>query len=586
MSTQRLTYLDVLKAIAIIAVVLYHLGLLPFGYLGVDVFLVVGGFLATKSLLKRSDNGRGWYWSFLVDRVSRLLPVLLAAGVVAMAVGWFMMLPDDYENLSQSVVATNFFANNILSAITTGDYWDVVNDYKPLMHTWYVGLLMQLYVLYPLLFFVPGLDRKNSKQTLLVIVSALTVLSLLFYIGCSNDTHRFYYVPSRFFEFGIGGIIALLYDPSQDRPFHPAFSFICYGILLASLIVGYGLISDEARLVLVVALSSVVVLSAGSLDNRVTSNSYLSKIGVASFSIYVWHQVIIALWRYIFGNQFTAWEYVLILAFVALISFAFYILIEKRVSAALHSRGLYVSLSVAWLLLTLFAGYVYWNAGVIRDVPELSISKTDRHRRMNAEYTERGYQYNKSFASSDKQHWLVIGNSYGRDFMNVVMESSIADSVELSYINSRTSSISDEKYRDRFSEADKVFVSTRGLTRRFVSDVEVACFSSGLTPDKVIVVGDKSFGENIGPVYAKRLSKDYFEQTVEPLGGKTFLDRNLRFKEYYGDRFIDIMSMVTEGERVRVFTPDHHFISPDGKHLTKDGARFFAERIDWERLLE
>lgn len=112
--TQRFAYLDVLKAIAVIAVVLYHVGFLKYGYLGVDVFLVIAGFLTTRSL---ADDKKG-YFPFILGRVMRLLPVLLVAGLVAMVLGWFVMLPDDYENLAESVVATNLFANNILSAIT------------------------------------------------------------------------------------------------------------------------------------------------------------------------------------------------------------------------------------------------------------------------------------------------------------------------------------------------------------------------------------------------------------------------------------------------------------------------------------
>lgn len=496
------------------------------------------------------------------------------------------MLPDDYENLSESVVATDFFANNILSAITTGDYWNIANEYKPLMHAWYVGLLMQLYVLYPLLFLLSGLDRKNPQKTMLVLVASLTVLSLVCYIGCTNEAHRFYYVPSRFFEFGIGGVMALLYRPSQEGPFRPVFSYICYGALVALLAVGYRLVPDDVRLVLVVTLACVVVLSAGALENRVTANGVLAKVGAASFSIYVWHQVVVAFWRYVFGNGFTVWQYVLLLCVVAVVSWGSYVLIEKRVAAVVHRRRLGVAVLAVWLTLTMFAGYVYWNGGVVRDVPELGISARVAHRGMNVEYTERGFRYDRPFDSSDKQHWLVIGNSFGRDFVNVVLESAVADEVEISYIDSRTCSISDVCFRDRFASADRVFVATRGLSRRFVSAVEVECWAGGLSPDKVMVVGDKSFGEHNGHVYAKRHRPDYFEQTVEPLGGEAFLDLNRRFRDFYGERFIDLMGLVTsEDGRVRVFTPDGHFISPDGKHLTQAGARWFGERVEWGWLL-
>ena len=170
MTSQRSACLDVLKAIAIIAVVLYHSGFLKSGYLGVDVFLVIAGFLTTRNLEKRVwspdvSGGRKWYLSFVSSRVIRLLPVLLVAGLLAMVIGWVTMLPDDYENLSESVIATNLFGNNILAAITTGNYWDVANDYKPLMHTWYVGLLMQIYLVYPLLFCLAKLDKTAPGKT-------------------------------------------------------------------------------------------------------------------------------------------------------------------------------------------------------------------------------------------------------------------------------------------------------------------------------------------------------------------------------------------------------------------------------------
>ena len=586
MQLHRLAYLDVLRAIAVIAVVLYHFGLLPYGYLGVDVFLMVGGFLVTKSLQKRSEGGRRWYPVFLFDRLLRLLPVLLIAGIAAMAAGWFTMLPDDYENLGESVVATNLFANNILSAITTGDYWNIANEYKPLMHTWYVGLLMQFCLVYPLLFYLAKLDKRTPRRTLLVVICSLALLSLLVFFTGNNEAHRFYYLPARFFEFGVGGIVASVYEPSRERVFHPAFSYLCYAFLLVLLFVGLRIVPDAARLVLVVGLTVVLVMSGGALENRGTSNRVLAAVGVASYSIYVWHQVLIAFYRYIFGNQFTIWSYLLLFVAVGVVSWISYRVIEQGVSRALESergrRGVFVVTASLFVLLTGFAGWVYMNAGVVRDVPELGISVQDRHRRLNVEYTERGYQYDRPFVSSDKPHWLVVGNSFGRDFVNVILESRIADDVEVSF----TDDIGKTGMDERLAAADLVFVSSRGYNRRFVTDVEVKCWSAGIPPERVIVVGDKSFGENNGHVYAKRFRPDYFEQRVEPLGGERFLDRNKRYREFYGERFLDIMAVVTDGGLVRVFTPDSRFISADGKHLTADGARFYAERIEWERWLD
>ena len=581
MLSPRLMYIDVLKTVAIVAVVLYHAGILGYGYLGVDVFLFLSGFLVTKQFEGKK------YLYFIGSRILRLLPVLLVAGLMAMVAGWFTMLPDDYENLSESVVATNLFGNNILAAITTGDYWNVANEYKPLMHTWYVGLLMQFYLMYPLLFYLARLDKKAPHKTLLVIISSLAFLSLLVYFASNNEAHRFYYLPARFFEFAAGGIVALAYDQSQDKPFHPAFSYVCYALLLVLLIAGDKLMPASIRLVLVVALTVVLLMSAEALDNGFTSNKVLAKVGVASYSIYVWHQVLIAFYRYIFGNHFTAWSYLLLFVAVGLVSWGSYRLIEQGVTRAIKSekgrRCVYIATISLFLLLTSFAGYIYTKAGVVRDVPELGISVQDRHRRLNAEYCDRVYQYDRPFTSSDKPHWLVFGNSFGRDFVNMVLESDIADQIELSF----TEDFFKDGIEERLASTDLVFISWRGYSKRLVSEIEVNCWAAGIPPERVVVIGDKSFGENNGHIYAQRHRPDYYEQYVEPLGGERFLSRNRHFQELYGDRFLDLTSMVlNEDGKVRVFTPDHHFISADGKHLTAAGAKFFAGMIDWDKYLD
>ena len=577
----RFTYLDVLKAVAIIAVVLYHAGILGYGYLGVDVFLVLSGFFVARSFEGKT------YIGFIGSRILRLLPVLLVAGLVAMAVGWFTMLPDDYENLGESVVATNLFANNILSTITTGDYWNIANEYKPLMHTWYVGLLMQFCLVYPLLVYLARLDKKTPRRTLLVILCTLALLSLLVFFAGTNEAHRFYYLPARFFEFAAGGIVALVYEPSREKPFYPAFSYGCYALLLGLMLADFRFVPDAVRLVLVVALTVVLLMSGEALSGRIFANKVLAKVGVASYSIYVWHQVLIAFYRYIFGNQFTIWTYLLLFVAVGVVSWASYRVIEQGISLALKSvngrRGVIVATVSLSLLLTGFAGWVYWNAGVVRDVPELGISVQDRHRRLNVEYTERGYQYDQPFVAADKLHWLVIGNSFGRDFVNVVLESEIANEVEVSF----TDDFNKAGMNERLAEADLVFIAWRGFGKRLVTDVEVRCWSAGIPPERVIVVGDKSFGEHNGHVYARRFRPDYFEQCVEPLDGERFLARNRWHSEFYGERFLDMMEPVlTEDGLVRVFTPEHSFISADGKHLTKAGARFYAESVNLVKFLD
>ena len=123
--------IDGLRAYAVIAVIIFHLGFLPNGYLGVDVFFVISGFLITSIIYKELTNNSFSIWKFYERRIRRIIPLLLFITTTAFGFGLILMLPDDLENLAQSVVASNFSANNILMLITSADYWATKNEYKP-----------------------------------------------------------------------------------------------------------------------------------------------------------------------------------------------------------------------------------------------------------------------------------------------------------------------------------------------------------------------------------------------------------------------------------------------------------------------
>lgn len=599
----RIKYIDVLKSFAIIAVVLYHAGLMTYGYLGVDLFLVFVGYLTTRSLLKkmyldsslggtytdvRSKNKIGeigWreYFEFEISRTIRLLPPLLVAGMVCMFLGYWFMLPDDYENLSQSVIATNFFGNNILAAITTKNYWDVVNDYKPLMHTWYVGVVMQFYIVYPILFYFAKLDKKNSKRTLRVMVGALAMVSLLTYFGTTETASRFYFLPSRFFEFGVGSIFAFIYKPQKDKPFGKWFVYACYVLLLLLMTVNAEVIPDLVRLVAVVALSCVLLCSQEVLENKVTGNNTLAKIGAASYSIFIWHQILLAFCRYTWTSEFTIQVYVVLLIATVVLSWLSYRFVEQGITNVLKTppgkTWIYVMTAVVFIGLTAYAAYIYKKGGVVRDVPELYISKGQSVN--HKVYNDKIYKLDKPF-ETNKKHWLVVGSSFGRDFSNVILESPIVDSVEISYIYS--SDFQKKEKADRFANSDRVFFCSMHPEMKSVRDLESVCLSNGFPIEKLVIVGTKNFGESNGQIYAKRYNPDYFNLRVKMEKG--YIESNNTYKELYGDRYLDIIGLVIDEKgTMPVFTPDHRFISQDCRHFSMGGAKWFATLIDWSKYL-
>ena len=428
------------------------------------------------------------------------------------------------------------------------------------------------------------LEKKNPRRTLLSIIVSLAVISLLFYFGTSNATSRFYYLPARFFEFAVGGIIAIAQRPSENTPFHNSFVYFCYVLLIVLFVLNKEVIPNDVRLVFVVAISCVLIMSGDTLNNRVTGNVIIAKIGAASYSIFVWHQVLLAFYRYTVTNHFTFGTYLLYILATGLMAWLSYHFIEKPTSKVLKNtknRRIFWGLVVAVLIaLTSFAAYIYVSAGVVRDIPELYVSRENRHRNMHAEYCDRGYQYDQPF-KTEKRHWFVIGNSFGRDFVNTIIESPIADSVEVSY----SDDYKKPENAERFANADRVFISTLGLSEKLVSEIEVLCLANGLSPDNIVIVGEKNFGESNGQIYSKRHKENYFDQYIHVEDEERYITRNNHYKELYGNRFLDLMALVSnEQGEVRVFSPDHHFISADNRHFSRGGAIYFGQMIDWSRF--
>ena len=595
--------LDVLKAIAIIAVVLYHMGIVSSGYLGVDLFFVINGFLIIPGVVRNVDQkaSAGYYFNFLLKRFMRLLPLVVIATLVCMAVGFAGMLPDDYENLSESVIASNLFSNNILSAVTTKNYWDVVNDYKPLMHLWYIGILAEFYIVFPLLIIlykkITSLIKVNYAQTINGFLVALFVLSLVMYFLPVRESDKFYYLPYRIYELVAGGLIAI-YLPRFDgaKWLKNGTATLVVSVLLL-LVIFSGLFTIDIHnlgpkitavgepvsveniiikrvlLLVTVALSCLILLCDTSVGvlKRVYSNSFMATIGKMTFSIYVWHQIMLAFYRYYVSSEVTLLFFVGFVLCLALVSYLSYRFIEKKIVVSWKWFAVWALLA---LLVMGSAAYVYLNAGVVRDVPEIGVKKGAVHRNMHAEYCDRIYDYDVDFAKNDKINVLIEGVSFTRDWGNILLESEMADKINLSYIFEFT-----EDKMQRYKECDYLFAF---CDKESVPDYVWKNLKPGA---EVWGIGTKNFGENNGQIYAHRFKDDYFSQTIELRQCHKTL--NEKWKKSWGENYVDLIQPVlTENGHVRIFTDDHKFISPDSRHLSEPGAKYYARVIDFSKIFK
>ncbi len=558
-----------LRAIAVLAVICFHFGYLPNGYLGVDVFFVISGYLISKIIFKEIAEGRFSLKEFYLRRIRRIIPLVLFLNLIALAIGCYVMLPDDLENLSQSVIATNAFSNNILQLITTRNYWDVVNEYKPLMHTWSLGIEEQFYLFYPILFMLLGKKRPVLAFRILIL---LTVASFLLYIFPGAAPSKFYAIPYRFFELAIGGIGAAIF---KNNVIKNKFAFPQLVLLIALMVFKVG-IPNYVLLIVTVLLSFSILISANQNDflaSKFLENKLMVGLGMISFSLYMWHQVVLAFTRYFIIEKYTILQACILFLIIVLLSIISFYLIEQpfRNKKKVTTRILLLVTGSAFLFTTIFAFRVYTLSGVLHDIPELELSTKNITKNMHSNYNHRIEKMTGDFTDNKKIKILVIGNSFARDGANVLLESKYGSNIEISYAysldacNNAAAKVKKANYLF-FSELSKEAFNT--IKDKYLID-----------SSKVWVFGVKSFGISNGFFYNNRNKSYYCKQRTEIDKGLIAYNKSLKLD--WGKRYINLMDMVIDEKgTMPVFSPDCKYISQDCRHFTQAGAVYFASMIN------
>lgn len=557
-------------------------GILPNGYLGVDVFLVIGGYLMMKSISRSQESGGFSYWRFLLKRIVRLWPLILIISLAALCIGYFLMIPDDYENVGETVIASSVFANNILACITTRDYWNPSNTYRPLKHTWYVCLLMQAYVVIPAILALAGRFGNDRAKLYRRLLAGLTCASLVLYLlPCFLPEQKFYYLPFRTFEITLGGWIAILpVDRTEDRSGdRKALEAACLVGLIALFCLRGSFLPSPVALLLTVLCTALLLAGTGAREGSVCLPvKCIAAVGKRSLSVYLWHQVIIAFMYYSFVGRLSFASAIICLGIIACVSALSYRWIEVPLKAAARTEKRQIRTFAACtafaLVLCAGSGWLYLHAGVVRDVPELGIVKGEGRRGMHVEYNNNVIIWDRDFSNDARVKVLVVGNSFGRDWANVLAESDIADQIELSYVSSEETSEYYEERMERFEQAKYVFYA---LGPEF--DDVPENFATWATPEKLFAISNKRFGFSNGIIYSHRNDPDYYSQTIDM--GEEWLSECERQKALYSDHYIDLIGAVQrEDGSIAVFTPDGKLISQDCLHLTRFGAQYFAQALD------
>jgi peptidoglycan/LPS O-acetylase OafA/YrhL len=316
-----------LRAVAVIAVLLYHFGVSGFGggFIGVDVFFVISGFLMTQIIAGKLAAGHFSLAGFYAGRVRRILPALVALVLVLMAGGFFWLIPSAYKQLGKHAVSALLFYSNFVFSHKAG-YFDVASRENWLLHTWSLSVEWQFYILYPLL--LMALQKFSGGKFMKRGIAALFFVSLLSSIAVTScsPVSAFYLLPTRAWEMMAGGLVYFLGGTGSRLTPGPNLGRAGLLMIVIAAVFYSGDMAWPGWRALLPVLGAAMVIATPSANIALT-NRVSQFFGNISYSLYLWHWPVIMCARY-FGWQASPLNLILQFAAATLLATASYWLIE------------------------------------------------------------------------------------------------------------------------------------------------------------------------------------------------------------------------------------------------------------------
>jgi len=289
--------IDGLRSLAILPVLFYHFGVWPFtgGFVGVDVFFVISGFLITGILVKEIEAGRFSLAGFYDRRFRRILPALVAVVLASLVAGYVLMFPADYESLGWQAAYSVFGLANFYFLWNTG-YFDRAADLLPMLHMWSLAVEEQFYVIWPLLLALLFRFGRKAAIACLVLIVVVSLIASAIVVGEDRDM-AFYMLHTRAWELALGAL--LVFAPAATpRLAHPAS---VVGIAL----IGYAVFAFTEKttfpglwaLLPCVGAALLIWSGGGGIVNRLLSLPPFGGVGLISYSLYLWHWPVLVFWR-------------------------------------------------------------------------------------------------------------------------------------------------------------------------------------------------------------------------------------------------------------------------------------------------
>lgn len=434
--------IDGLRAIAIGVIVLYHAGAeaLSGGFIGVDIFFVISGFLITANMLREQESGAFSLASFYRRRVVRILPALVVMLAASLAVGCALLLPDDLRKLAATAAAAASSVSNIYFERTAG-YFSPGGGTAPLLHTWSLGVEEQFYLFYPLLLIAIRRWAPTQLRMALALLAASSFAYSL-YLAERAPEAAFYLLSSRVWELSLGGLAAAGAIPVVAAP-RARSAMTALG--LAAIAAGVALIRSDSLLPAPWALlpcggaALLIVYGQGAATEGMLASAPLRALGAVSYSLYLWHWPIIVFYRLYTDMPMTIGSGAAAVILAILLATLSYTLVEQPFLIRFRnapSAPVFASGAAVLMAMLAFSGLVFSRADLWRDLP-LSVRRVAAyvdypfwpdHKAQFIEGTcfvslgETFDRKNCLALSATKRNMLVFGDSHAAQYWRAIAE--------------------------------------------------------------------------------------------------------------------------------------------------------------------
>ena len=605
--------IDGLRAIALIPVVLFHAGYKWFagGFVGVDVFFVISGYLITSLIVAEREKGTFSLVHFYERRARRILPPLLCVMLTCVPFAWLWMMPDQLTDWSKSLVWTSLFISNIYFGTDTS-YFAADAEEKPLLHTWSLAVEEQYYLVWPLLILSWGFGKKWFVATLGVI--ALGSLTYAEWQAAGGHEKSFYDTNGRVWELLVGAFAAFYQRSRAGRDFSVSMQQIGSALGLALIIYAVGTFDKGTPFPSLYTLSptigaaSIILFTTPrTVVGRLLANKAFVGLGLISYSTYLWHQPLLAFARLRNAEQPGDGLLAGLIVAAVVLGYVSWRIVERPFRAkdqvsrtTVFASGMFLS-----SLMIAVGGLGITHAGFPdRFAPsdlELFVSPIESTAYINERH--RLLRGSEGFVGNTTKRLAIIGDSFSMDVVNMVAEAGVFRDYEIRtlYIPYRCQIyLGDDDVSQFIDKGDQKLCSEDFATplKRLASQAQVVILASRWKDwavdrlprtieqlslserSTLIIFGHKHFGKIHPTAYLGTTLQE--RAKVGNAIDTSFLTINERMKDdlqHY--HFIDVLGLLCgEGSATcPIFTEDGKLISPDGGHLTKHGARYVGRKV-------